>query len=309
MAMAVPHYRCQPAGGAGHGRNPATVRVECTAADCGALLEVNVPQEQASQNPLVVRCGNCKKLLQVELFEKQSSPEDDCAHYGAPHMHTSSPQPPPTPPSAQSHVYDHGGTRNAIQVPQLTMPAPLSRSLFRTSCSPRSSDPQYSHPMASHYLSPSDPYYQPYPANFGPPQPPGARVYPGPDAMASRGHLQTHMGSRMSHSSAHSSRRWNMGPGHVEGHGGFNGLMASFGVPHARTAGGPFFREPSEMSLEDGSRQKKSENGAQRKPPPGSCVARTSNISWQHCVFVNQFTQLCVCRAHVILLQLSCERH
>lgn len=43
-----------------------SVRVQCEATDCGALLEIEVPRGQ-SQPSLIVRCGNCNRLLSVWL--------------------------------------------------------------------------------------------------------------------------------------------------------------------------------------------------------------------------------------------------
>lgn len=45
-----------------------SVRVQCEAADCGALLEIEVPTRQY-QPSLIVRCGNCNRLLSVSLSQ------------------------------------------------------------------------------------------------------------------------------------------------------------------------------------------------------------------------------------------------
>lgn len=50
-------------------RDVVPVRVHCEAADCNALLEVAVNPYQSYENPAIVRCGRCRRLLEVNLSE------------------------------------------------------------------------------------------------------------------------------------------------------------------------------------------------------------------------------------------------
>lgn len=54
------------------------VRVHCEAADCGALLEVTIPSQQLGAS-VIVRCGNCSRLLEVKL---QSAGPPQPSHVG-----------------------------------------------------------------------------------------------------------------------------------------------------------------------------------------------------------------------------------
>lgn len=48
------------------------VRVHCDAEDCNALLEVSVNLHQTYENPVIVRCGRCRRLLEVDLSQAVS---------------------------------------------------------------------------------------------------------------------------------------------------------------------------------------------------------------------------------------------
>lgn len=45
------------------------VRIHCEAEDCNALLEVSVSVHQSYENPAIVRCGRCRRLLEVNLSQ------------------------------------------------------------------------------------------------------------------------------------------------------------------------------------------------------------------------------------------------
>lgn len=45
------------------------VRIHCEAEDCNALLEVSVNVHHAYENPAIVRCGRCRRLLEVNLSQ------------------------------------------------------------------------------------------------------------------------------------------------------------------------------------------------------------------------------------------------
>ncbi|DBA79431.1 TPA: hypothetical protein ACH3X2_000071 [Trebouxia sp. C0005] len=43
------------------------VRVQCEASDCQSLLQVSIPITQQLRSPVIVRCGGCHRLLEVDL--------------------------------------------------------------------------------------------------------------------------------------------------------------------------------------------------------------------------------------------------
>lgn len=45
------------------------VRIHCEAEDCNALLQVSVNVHHTYENPAIVRCGRCRRLLEVNLSQ------------------------------------------------------------------------------------------------------------------------------------------------------------------------------------------------------------------------------------------------